>query len=628
MLNQKYTCSALLTFLLVFISALAFAQDNSSLSSASESGQLVFTNLDLEAEAPGGETTPPESESGISTTAEVPPATPAPDKPAAETNPEESQYYLPPTTRKSETIVGKSSAEMGDLLAQPIFQQLVTLDFKDADLQNVVRLIAKKTNINIIMTKDIVKGTVTVHLENVPLGVALDTILKSNNLGYILEPGNIVRIVPRRMVQMKPDVELETKWFSINWVPVEDLRKTLERLRSPHGKIWDHKESNSIVVTDIPPNIRVFEDLVKKLDQPQRQVLIEARIANIDVSAMRELGIKWTAITQGEFYRIQPPVPKDGNLDNVTDWWVRRTFPIPTAPGGNNNPSPNNPKATKQTTTEGIIPYVDNIANIMKNVDGMTFHLGKVTSIFGEEVAIDAILSALEERSEAIVLASPKVVTLNNVQAKIDITTKWPYIERTITGGVVTESVKFNDEGITLYVTPYITENGYVRMTLEPSQKILTGFQSGIAIITERKATTNVIVKDEETVCLGGLRQHSNKGGRSGLPWLASVPVLGWLFKDTSDNFSKSELVIFVTPHIIKQHQKLNEKEQYQYNWIDNVWNLPDEMFEDYPVLTKDYLEIEKKTYPNKITEEKLKKKEKKEEKENKEENKEELKKD
>ncbi len=596
MLKQKYTVSAFL-MLLLFISVLAFAQDNSSPSSASESAQLSFTNLDLEAEAPGGEAT----------------------------NSEQSQYYLPPTVRKSETIVGKSSAEMGDLLVQPIFQQLVTLDFKDADLQNVVRLIAKKTNINIIMTKDIVKGTVTVHLENVPLGVALDTILKSNNLGYILEPGNIVRIVPRRMVQMKPDVELETKWFSINWVPVEALRKTLERLRSPHGKIWDHKESNSIVVTDIPPNIRVFEDLVKKLDQPQRQVLIEARIANIDVSAMRELGIKWTAITQGEFYRIQPPVPTDGNLNNVTDWWVRRTFPVSPAPtpvtrGVNNTPSPNNPKATKQTSTEDVIPYVDNIANIMKNVDGMTFHLGKVTNIFGEEIAIDAVLSALEDRSEAIVLASPKVVTLNNVQAKIDITTKWPYVERTITSGAITESIKFNEEGITLYVTPYITENGYVRMTLEPSQKIRIGTQSGVAVITERKATTNVIVKDEETVCLGGLRQHSNKGVTTGIPWLSSVPILGWLFKDTGDDFAKSELVIFVTPHIIKQQPKLTEKEQYQYNWIDNVWNLPDEIFEDYPVLTKEYLEIEKKTYPNKITEEKLKKKEKKEEKENKEE--------
>ncbi|MCD6385244.1 secretin and TonB N-terminal domain-containing protein, partial [Candidatus Sumerlaeota bacterium] len=190
---------------LVLISLFAFSQQQN----IPQQNTKTFTNKDLV----------PESNIGSGQSGSPSSSSPAQQK-QSKTPQEEGQvsYYLPPTPKKSQTIAGASASEIADLLNKPIFQQKVTLVFKDADLQDVIRLIAKKTGINVIMSKKVVRGTVTVHLEDVPLGVALDVILKTNGLGYVLEKGDIVRIVPRKMVQIKP-VEVETKLFFINWVP-------------------------------------------------------------------------------------------------------------------------------------------------------------------------------------------------------------------------------------------------------------------------------------------------------------------------------------------------------------------------------------------------------------------------
>ncbi len=522
------------------------------------------------------------------------------------------EAYLPPSETKSEVIPGASATSVADLLNKPIFQQNVTLDFKDADLQNVVRLIAKKTGINIIMSKEVVKGTVTVHLEDVPLGVALDVILKTNDLGYVLEPGNIVRIVPRKMIQIRP-VEVETQFFSINWIPVSELAETLEPFLSSHGEIHEHSDTNSLIITDTPPNIRIFENLIERLDKPQSQVEIETRLANIDVGAFHDFGIDWTLNTQGQEYNLIAP-EKFGTYD----WWSRKALA-----SANGNGTTDGDLSTALLAdilggssaatyaTEGL----DNIVDISKEGNELNIRLGKVASIFGEDIGIDAWLHALEEQSEAVVLANPRVVTLNNIPATIDIVQDIPYFEAIEKeGGQIRQSVKFKEAGLRLTVTPYITDNGFIRMRLEPEQKIrvgeVSGYDSTVPIISTRKAITNVIVEDEQTVCMAGLRQHETIGSQGGVPWLTKVPVLGWLFKDTSNKMNKSELVIFVTPHIVKKPD-MNKKQQYQYDWIDGVWTLPGKFFEDYPTIPRTYKEIEREMYPNAFSVEDMKEREK-----------------
>lgn len=523
------------------------------------------------------------------------------------TPPVEEEFYLPTTIMKPESIAGKSS-ETADLLSQEIFQRNVSLEVKNAELQDVVRLIAKKTGINIIMNDQVVKGRqVTVSLTEVPLGIALDVILKTNDLGYVLEPGNILRVVPRKMVQSRP-VEVETKLFPINWVPAKQLKDTLEDFRSEHGEIREHADTNSLIITDTPPNIRVFEDIVKKLDQPQRQVMIESRIANIRVSALQEFGIDWTIVTQGNYYELSPLIDAATGLPSWA--WVAKALAA-TDDGGDAALSgliPGISAPSPQLANNGY--KMENNARISKTDKGLEMRISKVADIFGEEIGVDATLRALEDRGEAVILANPRVVTLNNVPATIDILQDNPYFEAVEKeGGQIRYSVKFKESGTKLVVTPYITPNGYIRMKLVPEQKIIVervdDFRGYVPVISTRKAETNVIVKDETTVCLGGLRQHNQVGSRGGVPWFINIPVIGWLFKNTSNDIDKDELVIFVTPHILKS-PKINAKEQYQYDWIDNVWNLPDEFLEGHPVITDEFLDIEKQMYPNKITNERM----------------------
>ncbi len=527
---------------------------------------------------------------------------------------EPGNFYVPPSVTKSEDIAGGSVKSAADLMAKPVFQRTVNVESKDAPLQDVIRLVAKQTGINIIMNEKVVQGKkVTVSFKDVSLGVALDVILKTNNLGYVLEPGNILRVVPREMVQDKP-VEMETKLFTVNWVPVGELKATLEDFKSDNGEIRDHKGSNSIIITDTPPNIRVFENLIERLDKPQRQVMIESRIANIRVTAFQEFGIDWNVITQGDYYEL---APEAASLFTNSGWWVAKEL-ITDGNGGDGGDDGGGgggggaigDGALASSGYRSTSFDLDNIATIGKTEKGLDVRVGKVANIFGEEMGIEAGLRALEDRGEAVILANPRVVTLNNVSANIDLTQDNPYFEAIEKeGGQLRYSAKFKESGIRLVVTPYITQNGYIRMQLEPEQKIITGtvreFGGSVPIISTRKAVTNVIVEDEDTVCLGGLRQHNDIGSVSGVPWFAHIPLIGWLFKDTTTDINKDELVIFVTPHIIK-NPELNEKEKFQYDWIDNVWNLPEEFLEDHPVIPEDYKDIEKDMYPNKITRQRI----------------------
>lgn len=526
----------------LLISLLAFSQQQN----IPQQNTTTLTNEDLA--TPGG---PGKGEPASSTSA----SQEEKSEPAQEG---QVSYYIPPTPKKSQEIASASASEITDLLAKPIFQQKVTLIFKDADLQDVIRLIARKTGINVIMSKDVVKGTLTVQLEDVPLGVALDVILKTNNLGYVLEKGDIIRIVPRKMVQIKP-VEVETRLFPINWVPVSELRKSLEPFLSEHGEIHEHKDSNALIITDTPPNIRVFEDLISRLDKPQRQVMIEAILANIDEKAFRQLSTGWDLLEDGI--------------------------------GVSGFPSP-------EESVRYIIP--ENVIDGMRAVlgsNGLNIDAREMGRIFGTKFKIRFILNALENRSEATVLAAPRVITLNNQPARIDITKDNPYFEAIEKeGGQIRHTVKFKESGIKLIVTPYITENGYVRMNIRPEHEVIVGDVGGVPVIDKRTFEVNVIVRDEQTVCLGGFRQHDHSESDAGVPFLQKIPVLHWLFKGRNYRIDKSQIVLFVTPSIVKKPE-LTELEKYQKDWINNVWELPDEFFEEYPVIPKEYKDLETITY-------------------------------
>jgi len=450
--------------------------------------------------------------------------------------------YVPEKIAKAAPASEASQEE--DLLKQTIFERRVSLDFKDADLQNVIRSLAKRAGINLILTRNQVKGIVTLQLTNVRLGHAMDAILKTNSLAYIIEPGGIVRIVPLSQVKTET-IEIKTEYIPINWVNAQNVQKTLSAFISDKGQLRADQDANGIIITDVPAKVEQISALIERMDQPEKQVMIEARLVDLTEQARRDLGIVW-GLT-----RI---VPGTGNVDSL-------------AVGA---PTAGSPKA------------------IMKSQ-------GNSMRLFGADYNLDAQLEFLETRRLGKVLANPRVITLNNLAAKIEIKQQIPYVSAQQTAQSSVATISFKETGVILDVTPNITNHGYVRMELKPEQKVKTGSavasailgnaaQIGtvneVPIIDERKVESNVIVKDEETVILGGLRQLDNTNSEEGTPWLMHVPVIGHLFKSTNDEMRKTELVLFITPHIVKD-PTLTAAELRQYEMIDYNWDLPGYFYDE-----------------------------------------------
>ena len=451
----------------------------------------------------------------------------------------------------------------GEKLDAPI----ESLEFANADLRNVIRIIGERLDINFIFDTDEISGAVTLRLRNVRLRDALDSILKTRRLAIIVDPSGIFRIVPQEQINRKL-VETRTEVIQLNWIRSEDVEKTMQPFLSSEedGKLVANIESNSIIVTDVPPQIQVIRDLISRIDIPERQVQIEARLIDINIGAARELKSRLSVSKLNE-----PGDTQDGRI------------------------------MVEGVDSEGIpqlglvgIPMAEPLGVVNNLLEGFSAEKGKGTLAFGEQIslfgndfALNAAFTALESRNVVEILANPKVTTLNNVPANISIIEKIPYLE-SVQGpsqGTLTAEVEFEKAGVEIMVRPIVTPNDFVRLQIDLSQKIFRervgGGELDPPAIDERMAKTNVIVEDGATVVLGGLRQMRRLEGVDGVPWLHRVPLFGWLFKDKIHDQSKTELVLMLTPRIIKAATPLTEREQEFYDKIDKNWDLPDYMMDD-----------------------------------------------
>ncbi len=480
----------------------------------------------------------------------------------------------PPPQQESQTqetaddeIVMKAWVPSGDIekplkeqkqaeLDDEIFNQLITLDLKDADLQNVIRLIAAKSNLNIIMTEKDVKGSITLHLENVKLGIALDSILRANDLAYIKQEGGIVRIVPLKQVQPEA-IEKRVVRISLNWVQANEIKKTLDivfRDAKDLGSISADEASNSLILRATPIFIEELQNLISQIDVPEKQVMLEARMVDLTETARRDLGLSWN------LYRQDTSAASPSRTKETSD-------------------------SSGAINTQGQNEYaLDDLAMATTHnpAAALNWSYGDNITIFGKDFNLSSLLSALESRGLASTLHNPTVITLNNVEANIELVTQNPYVEAVQgpAGQFVSNQVKFKDSGVKLKVLPNITNNGYIRMQIAPTQDILADVAYGIPVINTRQATTNVIVKDEDTVAVGGMRQLVSTNNLNGVPWFHRIPLFGWLFKGTQDRQEKVENLLFVTPHIVKD-PALNTEQQLKYDKIDYNWDLPDYFFDE-----------------------------------------------
>lgn len=484
-------------------------------------GDMVFVDVKTPEGMVATAPVPPASkESVAASAAKTEAAAPAPsaEKPAAE--------FAPVAESTEEPVRGEAFAEMGKS-TQPSAKpgarkrytgRRVTLEFVDAEVRKIFQLLAEVSNLNFLIGDD-VSGTITVKLVNVPWDQALDVILESKSLG-MLRDGNIVQIRPKAKMQNLADeeqamkkaqeraMETRTEVFEINFATLGDVATQFKGLASsnPGASITQDARTNRVIVTDIAPAIEKMRELLKTLDTPEKQVLIEARIVEASSNFTRDLGVQW-----GIHY-------KDASAS------VLQINQIDTGFGGVVTPPPSS-GFPASTSAGGAM--------------GMSF--GKLTN----NIQIDMRLSAAVTTGDVKIISTPKVVTLNNKAAKISQGQSIPY-QTTSAEGTKTE---FIEAALTLEVTPHITADGSVSMKIKASNN--SPGSGTPPPINKKEATTELLVRNGETTVIGGIYVDSDTESDQGVPFLKDIPLLGWLFKSNTKTKTKTELLIFITPKVV-----------------------------------------------------------------------------
>ena len=438
----------------------------------------------------------------------------------------------------------------------------ISLDFKDADIHNIFRLIAEVSNLNIITT-DEVKGKVTVRLVNVPWDQALDVILTTKNLIKI-EEGNVLRITTLDSVRKDREekqkeeetllktrdtkLKLEEPWrkiIKVNYAKAEDIQKLLLEKKdegkgflSPQGSVKADNRTNTLIIQDVRNNLEEIGQLIKQLDSATPQVLIEARVVQAQTTFARSLGVQW-----GGSYNQTG----GGNWA----WGLTGNNPFAAAgwgfsPGGTSSTGASIPATNLSMPSNFVVNFPASTANT--NVGGMGISFGKLT---GNLVNLDLRLQLGETDGQTKVIARPKLATLDNTKAHIKQGELIPY-ETTSQAGT---QVQFIDAVLLLEVTPHVTPDGAIKMIVKITRDARGSFRTQInqvPSVDKREAATEVLVKDGETIVIGGIYESENNENTQGIPWLMKVPVLGWLFKNQDTLNIRRELLIFITPTILQ----------------------------------------------------------------------------
>jgi type IV pilus assembly protein PilQ len=407
----------------------------------------------------------------------------------------------------------------------------VSMQFEGLDLRAVLRLFAEISGLNIVIDPT-VQGSVDVALTEVPWDQALDIILRANKLGFVVD-GTIVRIAPLTVLAEEQTLqrkladeqalagELRVVTKTLSYARAETLEALLKAsVLSSRGQAQVDVRTNTIIITDLQPRLTTADELITALDRPQPQVEIEARVVQTNKDFARQLGIQW-----GFSGRMDPTL---GNTTNLA--------------------FPNNGSLAGRAATQGPAGTGSAVnLPVVGASSAVGLALGSVNGAFNLDVA----LSALETQGNAKVLSTPRVTPLNNVPAEMTQGVQIPY--QTVSNNTVT--IAFKDAALQLKVTPQITAAGTVIMNifLENATPDFSKVPPGSPPpINTQRAVTTLLVNDGDTTVIGGIYTNNVQTAQGRTPGLGQIPLLSWLFKrDTIDDRS-SELLIFITPRIIK----------------------------------------------------------------------------
>lgn len=374
-----------------------------------------------------------------------------------------------------------------------VSQRLISMDLRNVDISTVLQIFSKETGISIVSGKD-VYGKVTVILNNVTPEDALDAILKSNGYTYTRD-GNMVQVFssgePARLEELPGGLFVRT--FSINYIGPDELKETLTKLMPAGSNIFTTKGSKTVVVKGSANDIKRADILIRNLDIPPRQVMVEAKIVEVSLNEAQTMGMNhsWT--------------------------------------------DPNNATKVVQTTGLAGAPTAATATGLYYTVTDQN---------------MTSLVETLATRTGFNILSSPKVMALNEQKAEIITGSRLGYKVKTTTTTGMVESVEFLDVGTKLVITPSIKSDGLIVMDIHPeiSEGAIVG---DLPQKQSTETTTQLIVKDGQTIIIGGLIRDSQKKEVKGVPLFMDIPLLGALLKRTEITTEKKEVIVLITPHIV-----------------------------------------------------------------------------
>lgn len=413
----------------------------------------------------------------------------------------------------------------------------ISLDFQDVPVRQVLQIIAQVNGFNLVTT-DTVTGNVTISLSGVPWDQALDMILKIKGLDKRLE-GNILLIAPTEELTARETQQLQSKQqvaelaplistnVQINYAKAQNLAAILKgtenSILTPRGSVAVDERTNTLLLRDTQTSIDEAKLLVKALDIPIKQVLIESRMVTVRDNASESLGVQW------------------GLSDTI------------------NNGAVSGSLTGADSIASGVVPSISDRLNVSLPVSEPAGSIGIQIARLLDGTIIDLELSALESENKGEVIASPRITVANQHEAYIEQGTEIPYVEATSSGAT---SVEFKKAVLSLKVTPHITPDSRIIMDLVVTQDtrgdtVTTSTGDAVAIDTQ-EISTQVLVENGETIVLGGIFQQSSSDDVRKVPLLGDLPFVGYLFKNTSEILEKRELLIFVTPKILTDELRRN----------------------------------------------------------------------
>ena len=421
----------------------------------------------------------------------------------------------------------------------------VNLDFDNTDVRDVLKLLGAKAKINIIYGSD-VTGALTLHLSEVPFNEAFRTVLSMMQLSTDQVGDNILRVItPAALTAQRSASTAITKVIPLNYAKALAVKLTIDSVRTAEGRAGASStdlNTNSIIVTESLEGMLATENLIYQLDQRPRQVLIEAKLIEVSLNNSLDYGIQWN------YAGLQTGSKGGQGVNSVGTTLGPTGLPVPGALLGGGVTAPG-------ITSVGGIGAAGGGTGVSLAADKIfgALTLGRVTNNY----LVNATISAAASEGKAKVLSDPKIATLNNQAANINVTTQIPYVTSNVAStGVQTQTVSYVTTGIQLTVTPSINADGRILLVInpnvsQPSVSAAANTQTGAPAVDTRNAQTSVLVRDGETIVIGGLISDSLQDTIAKIPILGDIPILGWLFKKKTKSRIRNELLIFVTTHVL-----------------------------------------------------------------------------